>query len=94
MFRGGKLDELTPDAATIENYLEDIPSGKCTPPSVIWSLMMAPAHQEPVACNTMAWRKAVIIPLTVRPLQSSSLVGMKPAGWMVLWVSWSAVPKA
>ncbi len=84
MFEAGKLDELTPDAATIENYLEDI--RLVSYPSINIRYLEVNDGSKPtknLVADTMAWRKAVYHSIDRETIAKQFFGHMKPAGWMV-----------
>ena len=84
MFEAGKLDELTPDANTIENYLED-PRLVSYPSIYVRYLEVndgSKPTKNPVA-DTMAWRKAVYHSIDRETIAKEFFGHMKPAGWYV-----------
>ena len=84
MFEAGKLDELTPDANTIENYLED-PRLVSYPSIYVRYLEVndgSKPTKNPVA-DTMAWRKAVYHSIDRETIAKEFFGHMEPAGWYV-----------
>jgi len=84
MFEAGKLDELTPDANTIENYLED-PRLVSYPSLYVRYLEVndgSKPTKNPVA-DTMAWRKAVYHSIDRETIAKEFFGHMEPAGWYV-----------
>lgn len=84
MFEAGKLDELTPDADTIETYIED--------PRLVSYSSIRMQHidindgnkptNNPVA-DTIAWRKAVYHSIDRETIAKQFFGHMEPAGWYV-----------
>lgn len=84
MFEAGKLDLLTPDADTIQTYIED--------PRMVSNSSVRMYHidvndgskptRNPVA-DTNAWRKAVYHSLDRETLAKEFFGNMEPAGWFI-----------
>ena len=84
MFEAGKLDELTPNADTIESYMED-PRLVSYPSINIRYLEVndgSKPTKNPVA-DTQAWRKAVYHSIDRETIAKRFFGNMEPAGWMV-----------
>ena len=87
MFEAGKLDQLTPDADTIESYVED-PRLVGNPSRFIEHLEIndgsAPIKNEknPIA-DTLAWRKAFYHAIDRETIAAQFFGHMYPAGWYV-----------
>ena len=84
MFEAGKLDELTPDANTIETYIED-PRMVSYPSIYVRYLEVNDGNRpsrNPVV-DTMAWRKAAYHSIDRETLARDVFGHMEPAGWYV-----------
>ena len=84
MFEAGKLDELTPDANTIETYIED-PRMVSYPSIYVRYLEINDGSRptkNPVA-DTLAWRKAAYHSIDRETLARDVFGHMEPAGWYV-----------
>lgn len=84
MFEAGKLDELTPDANTIENYLED--PRLVSYPSLYVRYLEVNDGSKPtknLVADTMAWRKAVYHSIDRETIAKQFFGHMEPAGWYV-----------
>ena len=84
MFEAGNLDQLTPDANTIENYLEDARLVSYSSNKMYHIDVNDGSHptRNPVA-DTNAWRWAVYHSLDRETIAKRFFGNMEPAGWFI-----------
>ena len=87
MFEAGNLDQLTPDANTIETYIED-PRLVSYSSIVVYHLDIndgtsAVKNEKNPIADTIAWRKALYHALDRETIAREFFGYMKPAGWYV-----------
>ncbi len=87
MFEAGKLDDLTPNADTIETYLEDprmVSYSSIYIPYIEINDGSSPVKNEnnPIA-DTLEWRKCIYHAIDRETIAKQFMGHMEPAGWYV-----------